>query len=187
MKNEIISSINYNEKDPIYNKIKEEFKKKLIQKYQCENYDIIVDYIFDYSFKKKLPKHEIIKKMNPIFNNKADFMIDYIWEITKKVEEDFSEESISESDSDSDYSDYKRRTNALNKSIKMKRTKLNKRERSRENSRERIKNKFDLYNYSNYPPMVSRGFYPPKGKYDLSEMHMRRAYPPYIIPPFMKK
>ena len=178
MKNEIISSINYNEKDPIYNKIKEEFKKKLIQKYQCENYDIIVDYIFDYSFKKKLPKHEIIKKMNPIFNNKADFMIDYLWEITKKVEEDFSEESISESDSDSDYSDYKRRTNALNKSIKMKRTKLNKRERSRENSRERIKNKFDLYNYSNYPP---------KGKYDLSEMHMRRAYPPYIIPPFMKK
>ena len=185
MKNEIISSINYNEKDPIYNTIKEEFKKKLIQKYQCENYDIIVDYIFDYSFKKKLPKHEIIKKMNPIFNNNADFMIDYLWEITKKVEEDFSEESSSESDSD--YSDYKRRTNTLIKNIKMKRAKLNKRERSRENSRERIKNKFDLYNYSNYPPMMSRGFYPPKRKYDLPDIYMRRTYPPYSIPPFMKK
>jgi hypothetical protein len=185
MKNEIISTINYNEKDPIYNTIKEEFKKKLIQKYQCENYDIIVDYIFDYAFKRKLPKNEIIKKMNHIFNNNADFMINYLWEITKKVEEDFSEESSSESDSD--YSDYKRRTNTLNKNIKMKRTKLNKRERSRENSRERIINKFDLYNYSNYPPMMSRGFYPPKQKYDLPDIYMRRTYPPYSIPPIMKK
>ena len=185
MKNEIISTINYNEKDPIYNTIKEEFKKKLIQKYQCENYDIIVDYIFDYAFKKKLPKNEIIKKMNHIFNNNADFMINYLWEITKKVEEDFSEESSSESDSD--YSDYKRRTNTLIKNIKMKRAKLNKRERSRENSRERIINKFDLYNYSNYPPMMSRGFYPPKQKYDLPDIYMRRTYPPYSIPPIMKK
>ena len=43
MQNEIISTMNYNEKSPIYNKIKQEFTDKLIQKYQCENYDIIVD------------------------------------------------------------------------------------------------------------------------------------------------
>ena len=182
MQNEIISTMNYNEKSPIYNKIKQEFTHKLIQKYQCENYDIIVDYIFDYAFKKKLTKSACIQKMNPIFNNKAEFMIDYLWEIVRKAEN-----SSEESYSDSDYNDYKIKTNSLLKDIKLKRTKRHKRERSRSYSREKIKNKFDLDTYPNYPPLIPRGFYPPKGRFNRPMMPMGGPYPPYMIPPIMKR
>ena len=167
MTDDIISTINYKESNPIYQKIKNKFTQKLKDKYQCEDYDSIVDYVFQCVFKNKLRKLECIQKMNKIFNNKAEYMMNYLWKITKEAE-NRQGESDSESDDSNKY--YKR-----------------KRDRSRSYDR-KPKNKFDLDNYHNYPPpMIPKGFYPPKGRYGGAIMPYGGVYSPYMIPPPIKK
>ena len=171
---DIISHYDYNESDPIYKKIRKEFTNKLKEKYQCEDYDIIVNYVFDYVFKQKATKSECIQKMGSIFNNKADIMIDYLWKITHEAEND-------NSDSDS----YKRDS----RKTKPSKYYRNKRDRSRSYSKERPpSSKFDFDNYNNYPPMMPKGFYPPpKGGFGGGMMPMGGAYPPYMRPPIIKR
>ena len=97
MSEDIISTINYKESNPIYQKIKNKFTQKLKDKYDCEDYDSIVDYVFQLVFKNKIKKLECIQKMNKIFNNKAEYIMDYLLKITKE-EEDPHEEIESELD-----------------------------------------------------------------------------------------
>ena len=167
MSDDIISTINYKESNPIYQKIKNKFTQKLKDKYQCEDYDIIVDYIFQCVFKNKLKKLGCIEKMKKIFNNKSEYMMNYLWKITKDAENG-QEESDSESDDNDTNTNYKR-----------------KRDRSRSHERKKPKNKFDLDNYNNYPPppMIPKGFYPPKGRYGGTMMPFGGVYPPYMMPP----
>lgn len=170
MTDDIISTINYKESNPIYRKIKNKFTQKLKDKYQCEDYDKIVDYVFQYVFKNKLKKIECISKMEKIFNNKTEYMMNYLWKITKDAE-NLQGESDSESD-DNDTNKYYKR----------------KRDRSRSYDRKEPKNKFDLDNYNNYPPrMIPKGFYPPKGRYGGSIMPLGGVYPPYMVTPPIKK
>ena len=170
---DIISNYDYNESDPIYKKIKKKFTNKLKEKYQCDDYDSIVNYVFDVVFNKKSTKSECIKKMDSIFNNKAEIMIDYLWKIAHEVEN----ESY---DSDS----YKRDS----RSTKQSKYFRNKRERSRSYSKERPTSKFDFDIFNNYPPMMPKGFYPPpKGRFEGGMMPMRGGYPPYMMPPIIKR
>ena len=142
--NDIISHNDYDKSHPVYIKIRKEFSKKLKSKYSCEDFDKIVDYVMDFVFIKKATKSECINKMNSLFNGKANIMIDYLWKITRDLEN---------SSSDSEYSEKK-----INKNI---------RERSRSRSYER-KNKF---NYSKYQTnMFQNGFYPPTMGYNFPMM-----------------
>lgn len=61
MTDEIISTVNYDDSNPVYQKIKMEFTNKLKEKYQCEDYNSIVNFVFDYVFKKKSTKSECYK------------------------------------------------------------------------------------------------------------------------------
>ena len=84
--NDIISQINYEETNPVYQRIKKEFTDKLKDKYECTDYDVIVNYVFDFVFKKKLDKAKCIEKLDPYFNNKAADILNYLWKITKEFE-----------------------------------------------------------------------------------------------------
>ena len=120
--------------------------------------DKIVDYIMDFVFEKKATKAECISNMNSLFNGKADVMMDYLWNLTKDIE-------------NSSESDYNRR-----KSWKSSKN----RDRSRSYSNERTKNKF---NYSKYQSnMIPRGFYPPKMRYGASMMPYAPNMPRYMVP-----
>ena len=69
--------MDYNESSPIFQKIKKDFVNNLQEKYQCKYYDSIVNYMFEYFFKKKLDKSKCIEIMNPLFDNKDNGMVDY--------------------------------------------------------------------------------------------------------------
>lgn len=180
---DIISNKDYDETNPVYQKIKREFTNKLKQKYECEDYDAIINYIFNYVFKNKATKQQCITKLDSIFNNKSEFMVDYLWKITKEAEYSFEK-----SDSDSDFNNFRtKKKNEIRKSRLNKYQRDRSRSYSRERSRERPINKFDFDNYLNYPPMMPKGFYPPKGRFRGPIMPMGGAYPPYIIPPPVKR
>ena len=171
--NEIISTHEYDKYHPVYIKIKKEFAKRLKAKYNCEDFDKIIDYVMDFAFRKKATKSECISNMNSLFNGKADVMMDYLWKITKDIEN---------SSNDSDYSE--NRGKKFNKY-------RNIRERSRSRSYERSKNKSNISKYQ--ANMVQRGFYPPKMRYGAQMMPMTMPYSrsiaPYIMmnPAMMKK
>jgi hypothetical protein len=187
MSDEIISAINYNESNPIYQKIKREFTSKLKEKYQCEDYERIVNYVFDYVFKNKPTKSQCIKKLDSVFNNKAEIMINYLWKITKEAEYYSPEESDSDEKNNNNRRLGKNSWKKDNKKFRGNDSKYSKgkRERSRSYSKERPGSKFD-YEYPNYPPMP-KGFYPPKGRFGGPMIPMGGAYPPYMMPPMIKR
>ena len=181
MSDEIISNVNYDESNPVYKKIKREFTNKLQDKYQCEDYTSIVNYVFDNVFQKKLTKSECYKTFSDVFNNKPSQMIDYLWKITREAEND--------EDSAEDDPNYKNRGKNWKKDKKRftREGKYGKgiRDRSRSYSKERPSSKFDHENYPNYLPR--KGFYAPKGRFGAPMMPMGGAYPPYMMPPMMKR
>ena len=189
---DIISSIDYDESNPIYQKVKKEFTNKIKEKYQCDNYDDIVKYVFDFVFKDKLSKSECIEKLNSVFNNKASTMIDFLWMITREAEKDQEDDF----DSDEGYRNpnfkkggkqwvdkYKTKgRNIFDNRQKYYKNKRD-RDRSRSYSRDRTDNKFE--NYQNYP-MRQKGFYPPKGGFGGPMMPIGGGYPPYYPPQMMQ-
>lgn len=181
MSDEIISTVDYDESNPIYLKIKKEFTNKLKDKYQCDDYSSIVNYVFDYVFKKKNTKSDCIKNLSDVFNNKPNQMIDYLWKITKDAE--------NREESDEDDSNYNKRGKNWRKDKKRFNREgkygKGKRDRSRSYSKEGPPSKYDHENYPNYPLM--KGFYPPKGRFGAPMMPMGGAYPPYMMRPIMKR
>ena len=55
---DIITNVNYEEDNPVYLRIRKEFLARLKDKYDCEDYDSIVDYVFELVFKSKIKKIE---------------------------------------------------------------------------------------------------------------------------------
>ena len=181
--NDIISQINYEETNPVYQRIKKEFTDKLKDKYECTDYDVIVNYVFDFVFKKKLDKAKCIEKLDPYFNNKAADILNYLWKITKEFEIEQKKESA--------YQNYnykkggKPYNEKYNKNYKQKYHKgKRERERSRSDSRGRGENMYE--NYQNFP-IQPKGFYPPKrfNGPPMMGMGMGAGYPPYFQAPQM--
>ena len=195
---DVVSMHDYEDNEPIYKKIKAEFENKLKEKYQCEDYDSIVKYVFDFAFKQKIEKSKCIEKLNGLFNNKAGEMMDFLWDITKYYEN----EKVNQDDNNRLFN-YKRGGKSWMEKYKNKgqssfdtRQKYHsnkQRERSRERSRsysgDRSDNKYDYENYQNYP-VKQKGFYPPKGRFGGPMMPMGGGYPPYyppqMMPPYMR-
>ena len=48
--NETITTRDYDKTHPVYMRIRKEFAKKLKAKYNCDDFDKIVDYIMDFVF-----------------------------------------------------------------------------------------------------------------------------------------
>ena len=161
---EIISTREYDKTHPVYIKIKKEFAKKLKSKYNCDDFDKIVDYVMQFVFEKKATKAECISNMNSLFNGKPDEMVNFLWDLTKNIE----------NSSNDDFN--RKKSRKYNKN----------RERSRSNSNEMIKNKFSYNYYSKYQNnMMPRGFYPPKVRYGTPMMPMNMAYGQPINPYIM--
>ena len=192
---DIITTMEYEESSPVFQKIKKEFTNKLKDKYQCEDYDSIVNYVFDYVFKKKFEKSKCIENLNSLFNNKASGMVDYLWTITKEAENEHENEAHLE-DKNS-YNNYKRggkpwadkyKSRGRNTYDNRQKFHKNKRERSRDRSRsyskDRSENKFEYNNYQNYP-IQQKGFYAPKGRFGGPMMPIGGGYPPYYPPQMM--
>ena len=193
---DIISTMEYDEQNPIFQKIKKEFTNKLKDKYQCEDYESIVNYVFDYVFKKKVEKSKCIESLNSLFNNKASGMIEYLWKITKEAENEHENEfNLEEKNRNYNYrkggkqwgDKYKTKgRNTFDNREKFHKNKQ--RDRSRSYSKER-NDKYEYENYQNYP-MQQKGFYPPKGRFGGPMMPMGGGYPTYyppqMIPPYMR-
>ena len=190
---DIITQANYVETDLIYQKIKKDFIGKLKEKYQCDDYDSLVKYVFDLVFIKKHSKPKCIEEVNSIFNNKADVMINYLWQITKKYEKE-SELHESDEDNQQDSEDYRKSShrrggkNIRGRDIKRLRGKGKyfknyKKERSRSASREI--NKYDYDGYQKFPTK-QKGFYPPNGRF-RGMMPMRGGYPAYYPPVYIQR
>ena len=153
--NDKISSKNYKEDSPVYQIIKRKFTKKLQDKYSCENYDAVTNYVFDYVFNKKMDKSKCIEELNPYFNGKASEVIDYLWTMTREEEEKAQ-------NSEKNFKNYNYKKGGKNYDDKYKNRQKypkNRRERSRSDSREKGENMYE--NYQNFP-MQPKGFYPPK-------------------------
>lgn len=192
---DIISNMEYDEQNPIFQKIKKEFTNKLKDKYQCEDYESIVNYVFDYVFKKKVEKSKCIESLNSLFNNKASGMIEYLWKITKEAENEHENEfNLEEKNHNYNYrkggkqwgDKYKAKgRNTFDNRQKYHKNKQ--RDRSRSYSKER-NDKYEYENYQNYP-MQQKGFYPPKGRFGGPMMAMGGGYPyypPQMIAPYMR-
>ena len=195
--NDKITTMEYNDSNPIFQKIKKDFGNKLQEKYDCKDYDSIVDYVFEYAFKKKLDKSKCIEILNPLFNNKANGMIDYLWKITKDAENE--QEKDFNSQEKNVYNNYKiggkqwsdkYKTKSRNTFDNRQKFKKNKqrdrsrdksRDRSRERSRSYSKERNDYDKNQNYP-MPQKGFYPPKIRFPGPMMTVGAGYPPYYPP-----
>ena len=55
---DVLTSINYDEKDPIFNQIKDEFTEELSKRFSSENYEEITKYVFVEVFKKQHTKQK---------------------------------------------------------------------------------------------------------------------------------
>ena len=188
---DIVSRNDYEEGNPTYQKIKKEFTNKLKEKYNCDDYDTIVNYVFDCAFKKKTEKSKCIENMNNLFNNNAIGMIDYLWKITKDIETN----DLNQDDNNC-YSSYRRGGKPYSKNKgrntfdnRQKYYKNKQRDNSVDRSRSYSSDRNENEKYQNYP-MKQRGFYAPKGRFASPMMPMGGGYPPYYPPrmmqPFMR-
>ena len=172
----IISQITYEDSNPIYQKIRKEFTKKLQDKYDCQNYEAIVDYVFDFVFKQKLDKSVCIEKLDPYFNNKSTDILNYLWQITKEAEDEHKAEAIH-----INYNNKKGGKNRVDK-YKNNKQKFHREKRERERSRSYSREKDDNM-YENYQ-MQPKGFYPPK-RFPAPPMRVIGGYPQYFQSPQM--
>ena len=190
----IITSNDYEDANPVYQRIKNKFKDTLKDKYNCENFDDIVDYVFNVAFKKRTEKSKCIEKFNSIFKDKTNEMVNYLWNLTRDIEK--GQENDFDSEGKNRYSNYKRggkpwadKYRSKGRSSENRQKYKNKRERSRSYSKDRNENKFEYENYQNYP-MRQKGFYPPKGTFGGPMMPIGGGYPAYyppqMMPPYMR-
>ena len=182
--NDIISNITYEESNPVYKMIKQKFTDKLKQKYDCKDYDAIVNYVFDFVFKRKFEKSKCIEKLDPYFHHNATEILNYLWQITKDAEKEQNSENSHQNNN------YKKGGKNYNtdryRNYKQQKYQKGKRERSRSDSRRKGEKNYDNYdNYKNYP-MQPKGFYPPKRfPTPMMGMGMAPGYPPRFFQPPM--
>lgn len=81
---DVLTSINYDEKDPIFNQIKDEFTEELSKRFSSENYEEITKYVFVEVFKKQHTKQNCIKELSSIFKDKTEDIINFLWNLVDK-------------------------------------------------------------------------------------------------------
>jgi hypothetical protein len=165
--NDVITSIDYNESDEKFIKIRQLFKDELKRHFSVDgdNYDEIIKYIFEGVFKNKTNKQTCIKDFESIFKNKTEEIINKLWKFVDDVVNEKKRDLID--DLTYQKKEYKKRNYGhYNKGNKFSRNNVNNRKRN-ERSRSRDGEDPDYYRFQNprgnYPPMMPiQGFYPPR-------------------------
>ena len=164
MSTDAITSVIYDEKDPIFLKIREKFKEKLTTLFACEDYDQIIKYVFDGVFKDKTPKKKCIIDFEPIFHDKTTQLMGYLWDLVEKTVNESKNKVEVQEENVYEKANRKRRNNNFrgNKRMKMgsKEVILHKRERSRSN------NSNNNFNDDEYQGNYQRSFYNQRGRFN---------------------
>jgi hypothetical protein len=79
------SPINFETSNPKYNQIKEEFDAEIKKHFNCDNYDEIVNFVFDLVFIKKTPKNECISSLQKVFSGKTEDIVNFLWNLVDKI------------------------------------------------------------------------------------------------------
>lgn len=82
---DVITSIKYDEKDPKFIQIKNEFTAEIQKRFSCDNYEDITKYVFGEVFQKQHSKETCIKELESIFNDKTEEIINYLWNLVDRV------------------------------------------------------------------------------------------------------
>ena len=195
-----ISTINYNENDKIFLKIREKFKEKLKKLFICEDYDQIIKYVFESVFRDKTPKEKCIADFEPIFHDKTDLIVDFLWNLVEETINESKNENKTEKEKINfqynkprKFIRRKRISFQKGKNKKLKKGKLrigNKEIKLHNKKRERSRNNNNNYN-DEYQTGYQRGFYNQRGRFsNVMSMRGRGAfgfYPSPIMNPFIQR
>ena len=195
-----ISTINYNENDKIFLKIREKFKEKLKKLFICEDYDQIIKYVFEDVFKDKTPKEKCKADFEPIFHDKTNSIVDFLWDIVdESVNESKNENQKKKEKGNFKYEKSRKfiRRKRIsfpkgnNKKIKKGKMRIGSKEVILHNKkRERSRNNSNNYN-EEYQTGYGRGFYNQRGRFsNVMSMRGRGAfgfYPSPIMNPFIQR
>ena len=193
-----ISTINYNENDKIFLKIREKFKEKLKKLFICEDYDQIIKYVFEDVFKDKTPKEKCKADFEPIFHDKTNSIVDFLWDI---VDESVNE-SKNENQNEKEKGNFKyeksrkfiRRKRISfqkgNKKLKKGKMKIGSKDIILHKKRDRSRNNNNNYN-DEYQTGYQRGFYNQRGRFsNVMSIRGRGAFGFYAHPimnPFIQR
>jgi hypothetical protein len=195
-----ISTINYNENDKIFLKIREKFKEKLKKLFICEDYDQIIKYVFESVFRDKTPKEKCIADFEPIFHDKTDLIVDFLWNLVEEtINESKNENKIEKEKINFQYNKprkfirRKRISFQKGKNKKLKKGKLrigNKEIKLHNKKRERSRNNNNNYN-DEYQTGYQRGSYNQRGRFsNVMSIRGRGAFGFYAHPimnPFIQR
>ena len=196
MSSDAITSVIYDEKDPIFLKIREKFKEKLTTLFSCEDYDQIIKYIFDGVFKDKTPKKKCIVDFEPIFKDKTNQLMGFLWDLAEKTVNE-SKNNIEEQDENQYNSkSISRKINRNgnyqrgNLRLKGERMRIGNKEVILHNNRTRSRsNSNNNYNEEEYQGNYQRGIYNQRGRYsNMMPLRGRGAFGCYpIMPPYIQR
>merc|ERR1711976_592596 len=85
MSTNVFTNIKIDENDPKFGKLKDTFKEEIKKRFNCEDYEPIVNYVFNYVFESQNTKENSVKEMREIFNEKTEEIIDLLWTMTDKI------------------------------------------------------------------------------------------------------
>ena len=81
---EIIMLNTYNERDPRFIKIRDEFYQELKKNFACDNYDEIIKYVFEEVFKNKLQKSACITEFESLFSEKTEELVNLLFKLAEQ-------------------------------------------------------------------------------------------------------
>ena len=163
---EKFETINYDLNDSKFLELKNCLTKELKERFDCTDFEQIVEYILKSVFEKKETKENMIKDTKDMFKDKTEELFDFLWNSTNKIYSTNNNDVLDE---------------IINKKPSAKpqpsQDKKNTRERSRDKTSEekppnKVKKTHPRGGFG-FPPFQMRGFpYPPRGMF-----RVKRAMP----------
>ena len=191
MSSDPISSVIYDEKNPTFLKIREKFKEKLTTLFSCEDYDQIIKYIFDGVFKDKTPKKKCIVDFEPIFKDKTNQLMGFLWDLVEKTVNESNNKTEEQEENEYNDKTISRKQNRNGNFLKTnKRMKIGNKEVILHNNRTRSRsNSNNNYNEEEYQGNYQRGIYNQRGRYsNMMPLRGRGAFGCYpIMPPYIQR
>jgi hypothetical protein len=195
-----ISTINYNENDKIFLKIREKFKEKLKKLFICDDYDQIIKYVFEVVFKDKTPKEKCIADFEQIFHDKTNLIVDFLWELVDESVNESKNENKNEKEKEKGNFKYEKSRKFIrrkrisiqkgNKKLKKGKMKIGSKDIILHKKRDRSRNNINNYN-EEYQTGYQRGFYNQRGRFsNVMSIRGRGAFGFYAHPimnPFIQR
>lgn len=81
---DVIKTTQYDERDPKFIKIREEFSQELKKNFSCDNYEEIIKYVFEEVFKNKLQKSVCIAEFETLFAEKTEELVNMLFRLAEQ-------------------------------------------------------------------------------------------------------